>query len=92
MQERLTKFVAVLGSSDSSICIDLCNKNCSDGHSKRPKTDFRMEKVSLETLQNTYIFLLNVNFENLIIRLHDKYVKLTYQINDKYGKLAFFYY
>ena len=51
-----------------------------------------MEKVSLETLQNTYIFLLNVNFENLIIRLHDKYVKLTYQINDKYGKLAFFYY
>ena len=49
-----------------------------------------MEKVSLETLQNTYIFLLNVNFENLIIRLHDKYGKLTYQINDKYGKLAFF--
>ena len=41
-----------------------------------PKMDFRIDKVSLETLQNTYIFLLNVNFENLIIRLHDKYGKL----------------
>ena len=37
MQERLTKFAAVLSSSDSSICTDLCNKNCSDGHSKMPK-------------------------------------------------------
>ena len=37
MQERLNKFVAVLGLSDSSICTDLCNKNCSDGYSKRPK-------------------------------------------------------
>ena len=56
MQERLTKFVAVLGLSDSSICTDLCNKNCSDGHSKRPKRlkqTLEWKKVSLETLQNT---------------------------------------
>ena len=78
MQERLTKFVAVLGSSDNSICTNLCNKNCSNGHSKKPKIDFRMENVSLKTLKNSYIFLLNVNFEILIIGLHDKYNKLAF--------------